>query len=112
MSQTEFKVVIGGDDEQILQLLLDEEAQAVTNIQAITVVFPDGTEIKSSQESELFDWSTRAAENIVVMTLGKTASVLTVGSHYPVKLFIFDVGHSNGLLWDTVRMRVSPGASS
>ena len=112
MSHVKFDVVLGGDDEQVVQLLLDGVAQVVSALQNVTVVFPDGIEIKSSVEPTLFDWVTRAQEGIIVLTLGQTANTINTGSHYPVKLFIFDDARPNGLLWDSVRMNVSMGAVS
>ncbi len=111
MQPVKFDVVIGGDDEQVIQLLLDGTAQVVTALQNITVVFPDGIEIKSSVEPTLFDWVSRSGENIIVLTLGQSTNTINTGSHYPVKLFIFDAARPNGLLWDSVRMNVSMGAT-
>lgn len=109
MSEAQFDVVLGSDNEQIVQLMLDDVAQSVTPLQNMAVVFPDGIEIKSSEEPDLFDWATRSGEDMVVLTLGLTTGRINTGNHYPVKLFIFDISRPNGLLWDSVRMHVSQG---
>ena len=100
-------VYLGRDNTFELQLLeqglpLSQSDMAV--ITRIDLIF-NGATVSSQDNPEALDWTSRAAEAVVVFDLGGLS--LSTGTDLSTVLIVYDASHPNGLVWATFTLKVA-----